>query len=415
MERIFENAPWLQKKGLQKLLLCLSLNGDEARIVGGAVRNQLMGKPINDVDIATTCLPDETISSAQKAGFKAIPTGYEFGTITVVANGEAYEVTTLRADIETDGRHAKVLFGRDWQQDAQRRDFTINALYADASGKIYDDVGGLADIASGTLRFIGEAEERIREDYLRILRFFRFFAWYGRGRPDAEGLKACTRLKAGVEQLSSERVWAEMKKLLSAPDPSRALLWMRQTGVLTVVLPETEKWGIDAIHALVDTGRAIGWTDDPMLRLESLLPPDAVRLDIMAKRLRFSKAEKDRILNWAKTDPIQSDCADLALKKLIYRKGRQPVLDKLALALADARARAINDDQALLQAGRFARLRDLAESFELPTFPVSGKDMLLRGFTNGPLLGQALKAMEQSWIDSGFLMDRDTLIASLTP
>src|SRR5690606_10002862 len=218
--------------------------GEEARIAGGAVRNALFGEPVADVDIATTTPPQETVRRAEAAGFKAVPTGFEHGTVTVVAEGRPFEVTTLRADVETDGRRARVVFGRDWQADAERRDFTINALYAEADGTVVDLVGGLADIAARRLRFIGDAEARIREDYLRILRFFRFFAWYGEGRPDAEGLKACARLKGGLSGLSAERVWAETKKLLSAPDPSRALLWMRQTGVLAASLAESEKWGI---------------------------------------------------------------------------------------------------------------------------------------------------------------------------
>lgn len=248
-------ADWLNDAPLQALLQALVGEGDEeARVVGGAIRNTLLGQAVADIDIATTALPATTVERAKAAGFKTVPTGIEHGTVTVVANGRPFEVTTLRQDVETNGRHAKVKFGRDWKADAERRDFTINALYCDADGSILDLVGGIADIGSRTLRFIGDAESRIEEDFLRILRFFRFFAWYGDGRPDAAGLRAATRLKAGIEQLSAERIWAEMRKLLAAPDPSRALLWMRQTGVLSLVLPESEKWGIDAIHGL--TGAA---------------------------------------------------------------------------------------------------------------------------------------------------------------
>jgi len=226
-------APWLEQQGLQSLLEVLNEGGEEARIAGGAVRNTLLGEAVTDVDIATTTVPEETIRRAKRAGFKVVPTGYEHGTVTVIANGKPYEVTTLRADVETFGRRARVVFGRDWKADAERRDFTINALYAEADGGVVDFVNGLADLETRRLRFIGEPEQRIREDYLRILRFFRFFAWYGSGRPDAEGLKACARLKDQLSSLSAERIWMELKKLLSAPDPSRALLWMRQTGVLT--------------------------------------------------------------------------------------------------------------------------------------------------------------------------------------
>jgi poly(A) polymerase len=243
-------AKLLENKSLRNLLAILNQGGEEARIAGGAVRNALIGESISDVDIATTCLPDEVRKRAEASGFKCVPTGIAHGTLTVIVEGVPYEVTTLRADVATDGRRAEVAFGRDWQTDAERRDFTVNGLYADAQGNVTDLVGGIADIKSRTIRFIGSAEKRIGEDHLRILRFFRFFAWYGSGRPDGEGLKACARMKGAIDKLSAERVWSELKKLLSAPDPSRALLWMRQSGVLTAALPESEKWGIDAVHGL---------------------------------------------------------------------------------------------------------------------------------------------------------------------
>ena len=220
-----------------------------------------------------------------------MPTGIEHGTITVVAGGKPFEVTTLRADVETDGRRAKVSFGRDWKAGRRAARLHHQRALCRGDGTVVDLVGGLADIEARRLRFIGDAEARIREDYLRILRFFRFFAWYGEGRPDAEGLKACARLKEGLGQLSAERVWSELKKLLSAPDPSRALLWMRQAGVLTAVLPESEKWGIDAIHGLIKAEKDLGWAPDPLLRLEAIVPPDAARMKTLAERLRFSTAE----------------------------------------------------------------------------------------------------------------------------
>ena len=312
-------APWLNSRGLQRLLAVLSQNGEDARIAGGAVRNALLGEAVRDVDIATTTTPEETMRRAEAAGFNPVPTGAAHGTVTVIAHGEPYEVTTLRADIETDGRRAKVLFGRDWKSDAERRDFTINALYAEADGTVIDLIGGLADLEGRVLRFIGDPEKRIREDYLRILRFFRFFAWYGSGRPDAEGLKACARLKDGLDRLSAERVWSELKKLLSAPDPSRALLWMRQAGVLSRVLPESEKWGIDAIHALVKTERDLSWMPDPLLRLEAILPPDAERLSKLAARLKLSKAETGRLLAWAEAGNISASTSEGEFVKTLYR------------------------------------------------------------------------------------------------
>ena len=301
------DCEWLADQDLQAVLAILNRDGEQARIAGGAVRNALFGQAVSDIDIATTCLPDEAARRAEKAGFKVVPTGIDHGTVTIISDGHPFEVTTLRQDVETDGRRAKVRFGRDWHADAERRDFTINGLYAEPDGKVVDLVGGIADIEKRVLRFIGEPEARIREDYLRILRFFRFFAWYGSGRPDAAGLKACARLKHGLDGLSAERIWAELKKLLTAPDPSRALLWMRQAGILSAVLPESEKWGIDAIHGLIAAEEALGWHADPLLRLAAIIPPDAERTAGMASRLRFSNTESARITSWAKTDDVAHD------------------------------------------------------------------------------------------------------------
>ncbi|ESZ18982.1 MULTISPECIES: CCA tRNA nucleotidyltransferase [unclassified Mesorhizobium] len=403
-------ADWLGERHLQRLLAALADGGEEARVAGGAVRNALIGQPVADVDIATTTVPDETIRRAEAAGFKAVPTGIEHGTITIVAGGKPFEVTTLRADIETDGRRAKVLFGRDWKADAERRDFTINALYAEADGTIVDLVGGIADIEARRLRFIGDPEARIREDYLRILRFFRFFAWYGDGRPDAEGLKACARLKEGLGQLSVERVWSELKKLLSAPDPSRALLWMRQAGVLTSVLPESEKWGIDAIHALTRAEKDLGWTLDPLLRLEAIVPPDAARMKTLAERLRSSVSDAGRLRQWALTAPVGPKTTEAELAKRLYRGDRQGLVDRLRLSLASARARAVEDNDALLEAGGFSRLLAFAGKWKKPDFPLKGADLTRLGASPGPKLGATLKNLENEWIESGFALDRGALL-----
>ncbi|RWM07395.1 MAG: CCA tRNA nucleotidyltransferase [Mesorhizobium sp.] len=403
-------ADWLGEKHLQRLLAALKEGGEEARVAGGAVRNALIGQPVADVDIAATTVPEETIRRAEAAGFKTVPTGIEHGTITAIGGGKAYEVTTLRADIETDGRRAKVIYGRDWKLDAERRDFTINALYAEADGTVIDLVGGVADIEARRLRFIGEPEARIREDYLRILRFFRFFAWYGNGRPDAEGLKACARLKDGLSRLSAERVWSELKKLLSAPDPSRALLWMRQAGVLTAVLPESEKWGIDATHGLVRTEKDLGWNADPLLRLEAMVPPDAARMKVLAERLRFSTSESERLKQWALTASPESKTTETELARKLYFGNRDGFLDRLRLALAAARARAVEDNQAMLEAGGYSRLLGFALKWEKPTFPIKGADLTELGASPGPKLGATLKNLEKEWVDSGFAMDRGALL-----
>jgi tRNA nucleotidyltransferase/poly(A) polymerase len=403
-------ARWLGDKPLQQLLAALKQGGEEARVAGGAVRNALLGQPVADIDIAATTLPEETIRRAEASGFKTVPTGIEHGTVTVIAGGKPYEVTTLRADIETDGRRAKVTFGRDWKLDAERRDFTINALYAEADGTVVDLVGGIADIEARRLRFIGDAEARIREDYLRILRFFRFFAWYGDGRPDAEGLKACARLKEGLAQLSAERVWSELKKLLSAPDPSRALLWMRQAGVLSAVLPESEKWGIDAIHGLARTGKDLGWTADPILRLEAIVPPDAARMKTLGERLRLSNDEAARLRNWALTIAPDAKTTETELAKKLYYGDRGGYLDRIRLALAAARTRAFEDNQAMMEAGGLSRLLNFTLKWSKPVFPIKGADLTGLGASPGPKLGATLKNLEREWVGSGFTLERGALM-----
>ncbi|MEJ5085459.1 CCA tRNA nucleotidyltransferase [Brucella pseudogrignonensis] len=410
---ISDRANWLRSKPLQALFAALNRDGGEVRVVGGAVRNALLGTKVSDVDLATTHLPEETVRLAKEAGFKPVPTGIEHGTITVVVQGQPFEVTTLRKDIETNGRHAKVAFGTDWKTDAERRDFTINALYATADGDVIDYVGGLADIETKTLRFIGDAEERIREDYLRILRFFRFFAWYGSGRPETDGLRASARLKDGLNQLSAERVWSELKKLLSAPDPSRAMLWMRQSGVLNIILPESEKWGIDAIHGLVRAETDLDWQVDALLRLESIVPPDAARMTELGKRLKMANAERARLEAWARADAIKSETSEQALKKLIYRGSSQAVADRIRLAYASARQEAAASDEAMIRAGGYSRLLDAVEKYEPLVFPVTGGDLLSLGIEKGPGLGEALRDLETLWIDSGFSLDRDALLDKL--
>jgi tRNA nucleotidyltransferase/poly(A) polymerase len=404
-------ADWLEGPDLQRLLTALSEGGEEARIAGGAVRNTLLGQPVTDIDVATTTLPDETVRRGEAAGFKAVPTGAEHGTITLIADGRPYEVSTLRSDVETDGRRATVRFGRDWNADAQRRDFTINGLYAAADGTVIDLVGGISDIETRTVRFIGDADARIREDYLRILRFFRFFAWYGSGRPDADGLRACARLKQGLDGLSAERVWAELKKLLAAPDPSRAMLWMRQAGVLSRILPESEKWGIDAIHPLVGTERDLGWQPDPLLRLAAIVPPDAERMGQLALRLRLSKAEAARLADWSLAEPIPATASDGELERALYHGRPTGIADRLRLAVVSARGRAVTDIEALVEAGAYVRLLRQAESWSRPSLPVGGNDLKRLGAKDGPMLGALLRDLEAAWVDSRFTLGRDALLA----
>ena len=404
---------WFADPALVRVLALLNGEGGEARVAGGAVRNSLMGLPVADIDIATTLRPDEVVARAKAAGIKAVPTGIEHGTVTLVLDGKPFEVTTLRRDVATDGRHAEVAFGTDWRMDAERRDLTINALYATADGTVVDLVNGLPDIESRTVRFIGDAATRIAEDHLRILRFFRFFALYGSGRPDAEGLKACARAKDTLANLSAERVWSETKKLLAAPDPGRALLWMRQAGVLTKILPETEKWGIDAIPGLVDAERAFDWTPDALLRLAAMVPPDRARLKALAERLRLSKAEAAVLDHWAAAPEIAPRLAETAFDRLLYRNGPQGLAIRLKLALAAARARGLGDPDALAFAGLCQRLLARAGKWKKPTFPLNGADVLAAGVPAGPKVGAVLGTIEEEWVAGNFRSDRAKLLARL--
>ncbi len=404
---------WFSDPALARVLALLNSDGGEGRVAGGAVRNSLMGLPVADVDIATTLRPEAVVERARAAGIKAVPTGIEHGTVTLVVDGVPFEVTTLRRDVATDGRRAEVAFGTDWQMDAERRDLTINALYATGDGTVIDLVDGLPDIESRTVRFIGDAVTRIAEDHLRILRFFRFFALYGSGRPDAEGLKACARAKDKLGKLSAERVWSETKKLLGAPDPGRALLWMRQAGVLTEILPETEKWGIDAIPGLIDAEKAFGWQPDALLRLAAMVPADRERLATLAGRLRLSKAEAAALDRWAAAPEIAPKLAETAFDRLLYRHGAQGLTMRLKLSLAAARARGLGDAEALAFAGLCRRLLARAEKWRKPAFPLTGADVLAAGVAAGPKVGAVLSAIEEEWVAGNFLDGRARLLARL--
>jgi poly(A) polymerase len=404
---------WFNAPELKMVMALLNADGGEARVAGGAVRNSLMGLPISDADIATDLLPEAVMARAKAAGIKAVPTGVEHGTVTLVVDGKPFEVTTLRRDIATDGRHAEVAFGKDWQEDANRRDLTINGLYADKDGNVIDLVGGIADVKSRTVRFIGKAEERIAEDYLRILRYFRFFAHYGAGRPDAEALRAMARGKDGLKQLSAERVWSELKKLFSAHDPCRALLWMRTAGVLTLVLPETEKWGIDEMPGLIEAERIFHWPVDPLLRLANMVPPDGERLKAMGERLRLSKQEAKLFEDWVNAPAIPEKIAATAFARMLYRVGASGLIVRLKLAIAVARAKAVGDIQLMTEVARLQALLSQAQDWVAPKFPLSGSDVLAIGVPAGPKVGELLKQLEDEWVEGNFHADRQALLAKL--
>ncbi len=403
MTETLHDWPLLKERHVKAVLAALDAEKGATRIVGGAVRDALLGRNVTDADLATVFVPAEVIARAEAAGMRTVPTGIEHGTVTVITDGKPFEVTTLRRDVETDGRHAVVRFTSDWTEDAARRDFTMNALYCDIAGTVLDPLGGVDDLKAGRVRFVGRPEDRIREDYLRILRFFRFFAWYGKGRPDPEALKACAKLKSGLATLSAERVWAELKRLLAAPDPARALLWMRTTEVLQKVLPES--WGIDAIHRLVEAERAEAWEPDPLLRLEAVLPPHRARIDALATRLRLSRAEASRLHAWADTAEPDPGATEPQFAQALYRSGVPGVRDRVRHALAREL-----DKENLEAADALRRLAAFADEWQPPVFPVTGNDLIAVGVAPGPDVGKRLREIEARWVESGFSLSRETLL-----
>ncbi len=396
------DAAWLNEAPLRDLLAALDRDGEEARVVGGAVRNTLLGETPGDIDIATTALPKEVMRRVAAAGFKGVPTGIEHGTITVVAGGTPFEVTTLREDIETFGRHAKVAFGRDWQRDAERRDFTMNSLSAGADGTLFDYVGGLADIAARRVRFIGDPAKRIAEDYLRILRFFRFHASYGHGAPDPEGLHACIVARAGLEQLSRERVRMETMRLLLAPHAVPTLAVMTETGLLEAVLGGVPL--LASFANMVKLEAALDLAPDAVQRLGALgvsVVEDAERLRV---RLRLANTEYERLVSMGEGWwQISSQWEEREGRALLYRLGPEKFTDRVLVAWTRSPQGAADV--------RWLALASLRSRWSAPAFPLRAADFLARGIERGPKLGTAMREAEAAWIAADFPRDAAALAA----
>jgi poly(A) polymerase len=386
-------ATWLNEGGLPRLLAVLDRDGEEARAVGGAVRNALLDMPAHEVDVATTAVPDEVVKRVTAAGFKAVPTGIAHGTVTVVIDSVPFEVTTLRRDVETDGRHAKVAFGRDWKTDAERRDFTINALSASRDGTVHDYVGGLADLAQRKVRFIGLPAKRIEEDYLRVLRFFRFHAAYGEGALDADGLHACVAARGGLEQLSRERVRMELLKLLVAPRAAEVLEAMADAGLLGLLLAGVP----NGVHfsAMVAIEAALGLPANAIRRLGALAVLVAEDAERLSEKLRLSKAEQAQLATmadgWRRMSPALGEHRH---KAQLYRAGAGAFADQAMLGWARSGASA--DDKG------WRDLTMLPQRWTAPVFPIKAADLIARGVEKGPKLGAALEMAENAWIAAGF-------------
>ena len=393
-------AEWLTRRETQAVFSALGRGGHAARAVGGVVRNALLGRPVSDVDIATTAPPDVVMQLAEEAGLKAVPTGLAHGTVTVVVDHVPYEVTTLRKDVETFGRHAKVVFTDDWAADARRRDFTINALYCGADGAVYDPLGGYADLVARRVRFIGDARARIREDYLRILRFFRFTAEYAEAPPDADGLLASVREREGLAQLSGERVHQELMRLLKAPGALDAVEAMFDHGLLTLVLPVAPR--LPQLRRLIGIERTLGLEPAPIRRLGALAIAVSEDAERLRDRLKLSTAEFTALLRASiRTPALGAASTEREAKAYLYRHGADHYRERVLMDWAR-----FGDHP---QDPGLRALFALPGRWTPPAFPLGGGDVLALGVPPGPRVGELLRELENWWIDAGFPNDQQAL------
>ncbi|MET4068897.1 poly(A) polymerase [Bradyrhizobium sp. S3.2.6] len=402
LEPVLAGAPWLTAGGTARVLQLLNADGEEARVVGGTVRNALLGLPPGDTDIATTARPDEVVRRAKAAGIKCVPTGIDHGTVTLVIDSVPYEVTTLREDTETFGRKARVAFGRDWVKDAERRDFTMNGLSVDANGVVYDYVGGIADARARRVRFIGDADQRIAEDYLRILRFFRIHAAFGAGEPDRDGYLACIRGRAGLAALSAERVRMEMLKLLVAGGASAATLAMADAGLLQTLTGGVAYAGpLTAMIAIEQELRLPPSVTRRLAALTVAVTEDAKRV---AMRLRLSNAEAKALDSMGHRWWRFATKNEANARRLLYRLGPERYHDRVLLGWA----RAGGD----VTSPHWRALAELPQRWTAPKFPLKAADFIARGMAEGPALGHVLTLAEDAWLAADFPLE-ETALASI--
>jgi poly(A) polymerase len=392
--------PWMTTPETRRLLSALG----EGRFVGGAVRNALLGLAVTDIDIAVPMPPDETVKRLEKAEIKFVATGWEHGTVTAILGGQPFEVTSLRRDVETDGRHAVVTFTDDWEEDSGRRDFTMNALYAGADGEIFDYHDGIRDLIAGRVRFVGDALTRIREDYLRILRLFRFHAWYGKGEMDADALRATAAAKDGLGQLSGERIAKELLRLLECPGPVPAMRMMAASGILSELLPYALR--LPRLEQLVAIDAEARFSPDPLLRLAALLPDDVAVARQVSERLKLSNVERARLEALAMPgEKIPAQLSAAEVRRLLYRIGAARLRDLVLLSwAASPRGGAVIHWRMLLS---------IADGWERPRFPLTGHDAMTAGVPEGPEVGRLLGVVEAWWLEQDFAPDHAQLMEKL--
>lgn len=400
-----EPQPWMTAPATVAVVSALTAKGAAVRFVGGCVRDAILGREVKDIDIATHDEPNAVMDLLKSAGIKAIPTGIAHGTVTAVVGHAHFEITTLREDVETYGRHAKVAFTNDWKADAARRDFTFNAMFCDMTGAIYDPFDGIADLKAGRVRFVGDAETRITEDVLRLLRFFRFYAHYGKGAPDAAGLAACRRLAHLLPTLSGERVAAELLRLLAAEDPASVMRLMAAEDVLEHFLPEAKHLG--RLAALTGIERKFAEAD-ALRRLAAALESGAEVAAGVADRLRLSNAESERLVALAAPEAPVTMTADAKVnRRELYRLGHARYRDLVLIAWAQA-----GTSDAKIEAAFRAMLASSA-AWKPIQLPVKGRDVLALGVENGPAVGRLLRDVEDWWIENDFRPGRDECLAKL--
>ena len=398
---------WLDEPATRDVYKALTAKGGEARFVGGCVRDSVLNRPVKDVDIATPYTPETVMELLATQGIKTLPTGIAHGTITALHKGHSFEITTLRRDVETDGRHARVAFTHSWREDAARRDFTINTLSADIDGRVWDFFDGLADLGGRRVRFVGDAETRIEEDILRILRFFRFNAHYGLGAPDLPGLTACRRLAPRLTELSAERIASELLRLLEAADPSPIVTIMCAESIFDPILPEVEH--PDRLKILIWLeSRALvrpHIAPDPLRRLASLLPPDRAAALAVGARLHLSNVQIQRLggiaAGWSRATP---DLAPQELRRLLHRLGPDLMRDRVLVSWSDERR--INDISSSTETARWIAMLDFIDQWSQVTFPIRGQDALDLGCPPGPTIGTMLDEVELWWEENDYQPDR---------
>lgn len=406
--------PWMLQASTRRLIEALTVGGAEVRFIGGCVRDAIIRRPVRDIDLALALPPEEVMRLLMAAGIKVVPTGIDHGTVTAVLGGVPFEITTLRIDVETDGRRAKVAFTDDWVADAARRDFTLNAMSCTPEGDVYDYFDGLQDLGTGRIRFVGDARARISEDVLRLLRFFRFYAHYGKPPPDDEALSACREWADKISQLSGERVRVEILRTLVAEHPDDALALMRENHVLEFVLPEAGDLGrLRQLAWLEQSGLPAGVVHpDAIRRLAATLETDAAGARLVADRLKLSNRDRDRLVALAAPAvALDPDDSALAWAHALYRLGRECVLDLQLLAWGAERAE-VGVSRPARTAQWLAALERVL-GWEPKAFPLRGRDVVAAGIARGPEVGRCLAAVESWWAEGGYTADRNACLAQL--